>query len=151
MTWDMAPTDASAAKLTAIPVGNTDPVYVKREQVIRTPKCGARGQLTGSNATLYTAPSVSSPTGATQGALLKSIVLCNTDTSARTVTMYVIESGGSVAANRMILSAMSIAASTTVTLTFPDDTFPLDSGETVQGFADTTAKVTYRINVVELT
>lgn len=125
--------------------------FAPREQVIRTPKCGARGQLTGSNATLYTAPSVTSPTGSTQGALLKSIILCNTDTAARTVTMYVVESGGSAAANRAILSAMSIAASTTVTLTFPDDTFPMDSGETVQGLADTTLKVTYRINVVELT
>ena len=133
----------------ANPALNTQ--FQPRDQVIRTPKCGARGQLTGSNATLYPSPAVSSPTGATQGALLKSIVLCNTDVSARTVTMYVIESGGSVAANRMILSAMSIAASTTVTLTFPDDTFPMDSGETVQGFADTTLKVTYRINVVELT
>lgn len=151
MTWEMAPLSASVPKLTSLPVGNTDPLFVPRDQVIRTPKCGARGQLTGSNATLYTAPSVTSPTGSTQGALLKSIVLCNTDTAARTVTMYVVESGGSAAANRMILSVMSIAASTTVTLTFPDDTFPMDSGETVQGLADTTLKVTYRINVVELT
>jgi hypothetical protein len=151
MKWDMAPISASVAPLTTQPIGNTDPIYVKRDQVIRTPKCGARGQFTGSNATLYTAPSVTSPTGSTQGALLKSIILCNTDTAARTVTMYVVESGGSAAANRMILSVMSIAASTTVTLTFPDEVFPMDSGETVQGFADTTTKVTYRINVVELT
>ena len=122
-----------------------------REQVIRTPKCGARGQLSGSNSTLYTAPSGTSPTGSTQGALLKSLVLCNTDSSARTVTIYVVESGGSAAANRAILSAASIAANTTVTLTFPDDTFPMDSGEMVQGLASVANVVTYRVNIVELT
>lgn len=125
--------------------------YKQREQVIRTPKCGARGQLSGSNATLYTAPSVASPTGNTQGALLKSIVLCNTDSVSRTVTLYAVESGGSAAANRAILSAMTIAAATTVTLTFPDDCFPLDSGETIQGLASSASVVTYRINVVEIT
>lgn len=124
---------------------------IPREQVIRTPKCGARGQLGSSNGTLYTAPSDVTPTGNTQGALLKSLVLCNTDSSARTVTIYVVESGGSAAANRAILSAASIPANTTVTLTFPDDTFPLDSGETVQGLASSASVVTYRINVVELT
>ena len=125
--------------------------FSQREQVIRTPKCGARGQLGSSNGTLYTAPSVSSPTGATQGALLKSIILCNTDSTARTATIYLVESGGSAAANRAILSAVTIAAATTMILSFPDETCPLDSGETVQGLADSASKVTYRINVVELT
>ena len=125
--------------------------FVQREQIIRTPKCGARGQLGSSNGTLYTSPSVSSPTGATQGALLKSIVLCNTDSTARTATIYLVESGGSAAANRAILSAVTIAAATTMILSFPDETCPLDSGETVQGLADSASKVTYRINVVELT
>ena len=125
--------------------------FSQREQVIRTPKCGARGQLSNSNGTLYTSPSVSSPTGATQGALLKSIILCNTDSTARTVTIYLVESGGSAAANRAILSAATIAAATTTVLTFPDDTCPLDSGETVQGLASSASVVTYRINVVELT
>lgn len=128
-----------------------DRKLIPREQVIRTPKCGARGQFSGSNATLYTAPSDTSPTGSTQGALLKSLIICNTDSSARTVTVYLVESGGSAAANRAILSAASIPAATTVMFTFPDDTCPLDSGETVQGLASSASVVTYRINVVELT
>jgi hypothetical protein len=124
---------------------------IPREQVVRSPKCGARGQFGSSNGTLYTAPSVSSPTGATQGALLKSLIICNTDSSARTVTVYLVESGGSAAANRAILSGATVAANTTVIFTFPDDTCPLDSGETVQGLASSASVVTYRINVVELT
>jgi hypothetical protein len=122
-----------------------------RDRVIRTPKCGGRGQLTASSATLYTAPSKTTPTGSTQGALLKSIILCNTDTSARTVTIYVVESGGSAADNRAILKDLTIAAKTTHTEFFPDDCCPLDSGETVRGLADVTLKVTYRISVVEIT
>lgn len=151
-TWTIAPITDSVQAPSVVggsPIGA--PLYVQREQVIRTPKCGARGQFSAVNATLYTSPAVSSPTGATQGALLKSIILCNTDSSSRTVTMYVVESGGSAAANRAILSGMTIAANTTVTLTFADEVFPMDSGETVQGLASSANLVTYRINVVELT
>ena len=150
--WTVA--DPSVSAQAPVPFGapvDARPVFVTREQIIRTPKCGARGQLGSSNGTLYTSPSVSSPTGATQGALLKSIILCNTDSTARTVTIYLVESGGSAAANRAILSAATIAAATTTVLTFPDETCPLDSGETVQGLASSANVVTYRINVVELT
>lgn len=150
--WTIAEPAASARE--QVPLGqpaDTRPIFVPREQVIRTPKCGARGQLSNSNGTLYTAPSASSPTGATQGALLKSIVLCNTDTANRTVTLYAVESGGSAAANRAVLSAAIIGPGVTITIAFADDEFPLDSGETIQGLADSASKVTYRINVVELT
>jgi len=134
-------------------VGAVDdkPIYASRDQIIRTPKCGGRGQLGTSSSTLYTAPSDTSPTGSTQGALLKSIVLCNTDSSARTVTLYLVESGGSAADNRAIFKDLSIAAKTTTVLTFPDDCCMLDSGETVRGLADSASVVTYRINVVEVT
>ena len=130
---------------------DTRPVYIPREQIIRTPKCGGRGQLGTSSTTLYTAPSDTSPTGSTQGAILKSIILCNTDSSARTVTLYLIESGGSVADNRAVFKDLTIAAKTTTVLTFPDDCCPLDSGETVRGLADSASVVTYRISVVEIT
>lgn len=151
-TWNVAPPSDSVSAPDVISFNDLyGTMFQKREQVIRTPKCGARGQLGSSNGTLYTSPSVSSPTGATQGALLKSIVLCNTDSTARTATIYLVESGGSAAANRAILSAVTIAAATTMILSFPDETCPLDSGETVQGLADSASKVTYRINVVELT
>lgn len=134
-----------------VPIADLSSPYRQREQIIRTPKCGGRGQLGTSSATLYTAPSDTSPTGSTQGAILKSLVLCNTDSSARTVTIYVIESGGSVADNRANFKDLSIAAKTTTVLTFPDDCFMLDSGETIRGLADSANLVTYRINVVEVT
>lgn len=150
--WTIAPIEESAIKPVAVTALTLQqPLYLPREQVIRTPKCGARGQFAATNATLYTAPSGTSPTGNTQGAILKSLILCNTDTSQRTATIYLVESGGSAADNRAIYKDVTIAAKTTVVLTFPDDTCTLDSGETVQGLADAASKVTYRINVVEIT
>jgi len=102
------------------------------------------GQLTNSDAALYTAPS-----GGTQGPAPKvritEILLCNTDTSARTVTME-IRTGASAATTR-ILSAYSIAASTTTILVM--DTV-LEAAEIISGLADTTAKVNVRISGVEL-
>lgn len=148
--WTISPDLGKSGPTVAI-ASDPAPIFVPREQIIRTPKCGARGQLPNSNGTLYTSPSVSSPTGSTQGALLKSLVLCNTDTTTRTVTIYLVESGGSAADNRAILKDASIAAKTTTVITFPDDCCPMDSGETVQGLADSASKVTYRINVVEIT
>jgi hypothetical protein len=148
--WTMADSQVMERRMVSTII-DTRPVYIPREQIIRTPKCGGRGQLGTSSSTLYTAPSDTSPTGSTQGALLKSIVLCNTDSSARTVTLYLVESGGSAADNRAIFKDLSIAAKTTTVLTFPDDCCMLDSGETVRGLADSASVVTYRINVVEVT
>ena len=125
------------------------PLDIQNAQIFRQPKAGARGQLTGSVATLYTAPAVVTPTGSNQGALLKSIHLYNGGAATRTVTLYFIEGGGDVAADRAFVT--TVAAGQWVMLEFPDETFPLDSGETVRGFASVTAEVTYRINVVELT
>lgn len=152
MTWDVAPVSDSAIAPQVVggSIGNV-PLYVQREQIVRTPKCGGRGQLGTSASTLYTAPSGTSPTGSTQGAVLKSLILCNADSSAHTATIYLVESGGSTADNRAIFKDLSIAAKTTTVLTFPDDCCPLDSGELVRGLADSASKVTYRVNVVEIT
>lgn len=114
-------------------------------------KCGGRGQLPSSVGTLYTAPSNTTPTGSTQGALLDQIILCNTDASSRTVTIYLVESGGSAAANRAIMSAATITAGQTLIVDFSPDGCPLDSGETVQGLASVASKVTYRLSVRERT
>ncbi len=114
-------------------------------------KCGGRGQLSNSTGTLYTAPSNTTPTGSTQGALLDQIILCNTDGSDRTATIYLVESGGSAAANRAIMSAATVKAGQTLILDFSPDGCPLDSGETVQGVASAAAKITYRLSVRERT
>lgn len=124
-------------------------IQQQRNQITSTPKCGARGQLAAASATLYTAPTGTTPTGDYPKALLRSIVLCNTDSSARTVTLYGIESGGSVATNRALLSAASMAAGETWVIDFGD--MPLEQGETVRGLASVANVVTYRVSVVELT
>lgn len=134
----------------AIAVSAQRSIQQQRNQVIATPKCGARGQLGIASATLYTVPTVSNAPVSYPKAILKSIVLCNTDSSARTVTLYLIESGGSVAADRAILSAASVAAGETWVVDFGDG-IPLETAETVRGLASVASKVTYRISVVELT
>lgn len=129
----------------------SSPIESRRDQIIRTPKCGFRGQLTAATAQLYVAPSATTPTGSTQGALLKSIIVCNTDTVARTYTLTIVEAAGAVADNRAIFKDATIAAKTTHEFMYDDEDFPLDSGETINGLADLTLKVTVRIGVVELT
>jgi hypothetical protein len=125
-------------------------IQQQRNQVIATPKCGGRGQLGLASATLYTVPTVANAPVSHPKAILKSIVLCNTDSSARTVTIYLIESGGAVAADRAILSAASVAAGETWVVDFGDG-IALETAETIRGLASVASKVTYRISVVELT
>ena len=129
------------------------PVYPSRDQMVRTPKVAYRGQLAATTAVLYTAPSLTSPpTGSAPcTALVKSIIVCNTDTVARTYTMTIVESSGSVADNRAIFKDLTIAAKTTATYLYEDDSFPLADGETINGLADAAAKVTVRIGVIEYT
>lgn len=121
--------------------------------VVRSPKVAYRGQLGSSTGVLYTAPQLTAPPTGTAPctALVKSIIVANTDTSARAYTMTVVESGGSVADNRAIFKDVAIAAKTTHTYFFDDDNFPLADGETINGLADSANKVTVRIGVVEYT
>jgi hypothetical protein len=84
-------------------------VVVGRDQVNRVPVVGARGQLTTtSNTTVYTAPTLvehpNDPLATSiASVIMTSLVLTNTDTVARVVSAHLVESGGSVAANRAIL------------------------------------------------
>ena len=115
----------------------------------RTPKLGYLGQSAATTAVLYTAPSMTGlPTGTSPcTALVKSINVCNTDSSARTYTITV---GGTSDATA-IFKSVSIAANTTHHHSYPDDSFPLADGVTVNGLADSASKVTVRIGVVEIT
>lgn len=124
-----------------------------REQVVRTLKVGYRGQLAATTGVLYTAPSLTSvPTGtAPCTACIRSIHVCNTDTTARTYTITVVESGGSVADNRAIFKDVAIAAKTTHFYIYAQDAMPLGDGETINGLADSATKVTVRIGVEEMT
>lgn len=130
-------------------VGTAVPRQVyNRDRHIRTPVCGGRGQLTATSAILYTAPSGLISGAASQKAVVTGIIFSNTDTVSRTITLYFIESGGSVADNRAVMKDVTIAAKTMYREPF--DT-PLESGETIRGLASVAAVITYRINIDELT
>jgi hypothetical protein len=103
-----------------------------------------QGQLTGSDAALFTMDAA--PTsGAAPIGIVKEIVLTNTDTSARTVTLNI--RTGAAAASNQFLSAVSIAANTTTVLTLRT---VLVAGEIISGLCDTNAKVNVRISGVKL-
>jgi len=102
------------------------------------------GQLTGSDATLYTAPS-------TLGQLyppkvrITDIWLCNTDSTSRTVTVQV-RTGASATATH-IMSVMTIAANTVVLI---ECDLVLEAAEIISGFADVASKVNIRISGREM-
>ena len=102
------------------------------------------GQLTGSDAALYTAPS-------TLGQLyppkvrITEIIVCNTDSSACTLTLQ-IRTGASAAATH-IFSAVSFAANSTTVVAL--DTI-MEAGEIISAVAGTASKLNLRISGSEL-
>ena len=107
-----------------------------------TPKTLVQGiLLTGSLATLYTVP------GATT-AVVRSITLCDTDASVRTVTLHLIASGDTAADKNQILDAFSLGAGETVIL---DSLFVLMTGDFIQAMASVTAVVSIRVDGSEVT
>jgi hypothetical protein len=104
------------------------------------------GQPTGSNATLYTAPAA--PTnpnsvGLTPRVRITEIWAANNDTTDRTLTLYLVESGGTAAANRCIIPAVNIPAGRA--LQIPCSTVIKESG-TIQGLASSAATITLVIS-----
>jgi hypothetical protein len=107
------------------------------------------GMLTGTSATLYTAPAAptnANAVGVNPIAVVERVWISNTDASARTVTLYVVESGGSVADNRAVMKTVSIPANSTVDVE-PD--WVLEASGTLRGLADTTLKVTLLVSGTE--
>jgi hypothetical protein len=94
------------------------------------------GVLTDSSTTLYTAPA-----GSGDYAILKSLILCNTDTSAAEVTILM----NDVA----IVSAHIIAAHDTIVIPVIDQI--LEASDTIKGHASTAAVVTYYLSGKEVT
>ncbi len=118
----------------------------------RVPKVGYRGQLSGSSAVLYTAPTITgNPTAGSVSSFLRGAVVCNTDSSARTYTLRAVESGGTSNDARAQYDEVTIAAHTTHRHTFKDGEFPLAEGETINGLASVADVVTVRLSVEEIT
>jgi hypothetical protein len=91
--------------------------------------------------TLYLVPAATT-------AVCRSITLCNTDSADRTVTLYIVPSGGSADAARTILNALTIKAGQTIV----DDTLRvLATAGSIRGFADVGNKVSIRADGSEVT
>ena len=71
--------------------------------------------------------------------ILKQIVICNTDTVDRTVTLAI--GSAATAANRL-MSSLPIGANDTIVF---DTAIVLAAGETLQGLSDTASKVTVTV------
>jgi hypothetical protein len=141
-------------EMTPVPVVvETQAVDKQADQSVLIPRCAFRGFLTNASAVLHTANALANhPAGSTWfGGYLRSITLCNTDSAARTVTLYAYESGGSAGANRAIVNALSLDPGQTVVLRFPGDTFPLDAGENIAGLASVTNVVSCQVRVADAT
>lgn len=102
-------------------------------------KAVAPAALTASLVTQYTVP------GSTE-AIVKEIILCNTDTVARSVDVHVVPSGGSAAASNQI-HADSLQPKQTRILSL--NTL-LDTGDFVQAKASSASVVSYRMSVIEV-
>ena len=107
--------------------------------MIGTPKAVTPAALTASSVTQYTVP------GSTTS-IVKEILVCNTDSVARTATVYFVPSGGSPAASNIILSARSLAAGETLVVGLSS---VLATGDTIRALASTAAVVSFRASVVE--
>lgn len=96
-------------------------------------------QLGTSDTNLYTSVNTTAVTA---------LLLCNTHTSDITVSVHVVESGGSVADNRCVLKDYVIPAKDTFTLDM--EKLILDNGDFVSGVASVAAKVTSTVSSVEV-
>lgn len=122
-----------------------------RERIMRTPDTIVRGQLTtANNTTVYTAPTNSSGVGSL-GADLVLVLLANSDSVARTIAAHLVESGGSVAANRLILPTVSIPANQAIFMTFAGDEGYMEPGEFLNLIAGTANTISYRVVALRLT
>jgi len=107
-----------------------------------TPKALADGiLLTDSEVPIYTAPALTI-------AAVHSITLCNTDSSDRTVTLWIIPSGQTSSARYRVYTVMTVKANQTI----QDDALRnLEPGDFISALADVTNKVTIRIDGAEIT
>lgn len=102
------------------------------------PKRFYSGQPTTGDTVLATAA------GAT-GWIVKQIVLTNTDTVTKTITIG-FPAGAALAASNHVVSALSIAAKGIVVI---DMSVPLTTGETIRGLQETATAITVKIVGVE--
>lgn len=137
---------------TAIPI--VDPRATRNQDLLlRRPlkKQLFIGLLTGSSATLYTAPAApvsANSVGINPVTVIESLWICNTDAAPRTVTLYLVENGGSIGANRTVLAAESIAANSHLEINTRGG-WVLEASGTLRGLASVTNVVNVLVNGTE--
>jgi hypothetical protein len=133
---------------------STDPTTIRQTPLSSRNPLKKRlfiGMATGTAATIYTAPvapTIANAVGINPITEVTDLWFSNTDSSARTVTLYVVESGGSAADNRAVMKAVSIAANTVYLV---QCAIILEAGDFLQVLADTTLKVTVLVSGIEYT
>jgi hypothetical protein len=100
-------------------------------------KLGATAALSSSATSVLAA-------GANEAITIAKVLACNTDSVARTVTVYQVASGGSASASNTVLSAYSIGAGSTVTL--PVSSLFLAAGAFLSAKEDSGTTVNLSIN-----
>ena len=99
-------------------------------------------QLTNSNATYYTATNVRT--------IIDKMTLCNTTGGAVTVTVDLVDSGGSAGVSERVISALSINAGQTYTC--PEVVgHVLNAGDSIQALCSASTSVTIRASGREVT
>lgn len=102
-------------------------------------------QLDTSATTIYEVP-------ANKRAVVLELVLCNTDTSARTVSLYKVQSGDSAADDVALLKSFSLKAAGELGHNWNEVMkLSLTAGTKIQGIASVASKVTATISVIEVT
>lgn len=102
--------------------------------------------LTASAVDLYYSPSSSN--GVT---VVTSLIICNTDSSARTFTIHVVPASGSAATGNKIFDNCSIAADTTYVLAYEHGAFVMPANSFLSALADSANVVTITMAGVEYT
>jgi hypothetical protein len=96
-------------------------------------------QLGTTNTTIYTSSGETAVTA---------LFLCNTHSADVTVSIHVIESGGTAADNRLILKDYNIPAGDT--LTFEWEKLILANGDFINGTASSATKITVTTSYVQV-
>lgn len=107
-----------------------------------TPKPLVQGTLlTASLATYYTVPGSTTAT-------VRAITLCNTDSVARTVDLYLVANGGSASAMNQILKGLTMNPSETI---IDDSVRAMNAGDFIRAVASVTNVVSLRVDGAEIT
>lgn len=107
---------------------------------VYTPKKLYTGQPGTSATTLYTAP-------ASTTTIVKNIIVCNTTSSAATLTLSLVASGGSAGATNRIMSSLNILPNDTVLFELSG---VLSTGDFISALQGTSGSLTLHISGVEV-